>query len=77
MVDFYANECQTDVKQSAQLCGYLMSFARTMGEGRIFTNGCGEFNDSEADRRVMLILNTDNHPDDDTLWRLMERHWGQ
>ena len=35
------------------------------------------FNDSEADRRVMLILNTDNHPDDDTLWRLMEQHWGQ
>jgi hypothetical protein len=26
---------------------------------------------------VMLILNTDNHPDDDTLWRLMEQHWGQ
>lgn len=76
-IDFYANECQTDVKQSAQLCGYLMSFARTMGEGPHFYEWMREFNDSEADRRVMLILNTDNHPDDDTLWRLMEQHWGQ
>ena len=40
-IDFYANECQTDVKQTAQLCGYLMSFARTLGEGPHFTSGCG------------------------------------
>ena len=56
---------------------HLMSFARTMGEGPHFYEWMREFNDSEADRRVMLILNTDNHPDDDTLWRLMEQHWGQ
>ena len=31
-VGYYANECQTDVRQSAQVCGYLMSFARTLGE---------------------------------------------
>ena len=54
-----------------------MSFARTMGEGPHYYEWMREFNDSEADRRVMLILNTDNHPDDDTLWRLMEQHWGQ
>ncbi|MFR8283087.1 MAG: hypothetical protein ACLU9R_04115 [Faecalibacterium sp.] len=44
-IDFYANECQTDVKQSAQLCGYLMSFARTMGEGPHFYEWMREFND--------------------------------
>ena len=38
-----------------------MSFARTMGEGPHFYEWMREFNDSEADRRVMLILNTDNH----------------
>lgn len=35
------------------------------------------FGDSEAQRRVMLILNTENHPDDDALWRLMEQRWGE
>ena len=38
-IDFYANECQTDIKQSAQVCGYLMSFARTMGEGPHYYDG--------------------------------------
>lgn len=76
-IDFYANECQTDIKQSAQVCGYLMSFARTMGEGPHYYAWMREFGDSEADRRVMLILNTENHPDDDALWRLMEQHWGE
>ncbi len=76
-IDFYANECQTDVKQSAQVCGYLMSFARTLGEGPHYYEWMREFGDSEQDRRIMLILNTDNHPDDDTLWRLMEQRWGE
>ncbi len=76
-IDFYANECQTDVKQSAQVCGYLMSFARTLGEGPHYYAWMREFGDCEADRRIMLILNTDNHPDDDTLWRLMEQRWGE
>lgn len=76
-IDFYANECQTDVKQTAQLCGYLMSFARTLGEGPHFYEWMRAFGDSEAQRRVMLILNTENHPDDDALWRLMEQRWGE
>ena len=76
-IDFYANECQTDIKQSAQVCGYLMSFARTLGEGPHYYAWMREFGDCEADRRIMLILNTDNHPDDDTLWRLMEQRWGE
>ena len=76
-VDFYANECQTDVKQTAQLCSYLMSFARTLGEGPHFYEWMRDFGDSEAERRVMLILNTENHPDDDALWRLMEQRWGE
>lgn len=61
----------------AQVCGYLMSFARTLGEGPHYYEWMREFGDSEQDRRIMLILNTDNHPDDDTLWRLMEQRWGE
>lgn len=75
-IDFYANECQTDVKQSALVCGYLMSFARNMGEGPHFFHWQREFQDSEADRRVMLLLNTVNHPTDEELWRLMEQRFG-
>lgn len=76
-VDFYANECQTDVKQTAAVCGYLMSFARTLGEGPHFYRWQREFQDSEAERRVMLILNVRNHPTDEELWRLMEQRWGE
>lgn len=76
-VDFYSNECQTDVKQTAQVCGYLMSFARTLGEGPHYYEWMREFGDPEEERRVMLILNTDNHPTDDELWRLMEQRWGE
>ena len=76
-IDFYANECQTDVKQTAQICGYLMSFARTLGEGPHYYEWMREFGDPEEERRIMLILNTDNHPADDKLWRLMEQRWGE
>lgn len=67
---------QTDVKQSALVCGYLMSFARNMGEGPHFFAWQREFQDSEADRRVLLLLNTVNHPADEELWRLMEQRFG-
>ena len=76
-IDYYANECQTDVKQTAQVCGYLMSFARTLGEGPHYYEWMREFGDPEEERRIMLILNTDNHPTDDELWRLMEQRWGE
>ena len=39
-VGYYANECQTDVRQSAQVCGYLMGFARTSARDRTTTSGC-------------------------------------
>ncbi len=46
-VGYYANECQTDVRQSAQVCGYLMSFARTLGEGPHYYEWMREFGDPE------------------------------
>lgn len=76
-MDYYANECQTDVKQTAQVCGYLMSFARTLGEGPHYYEWMRAFGDPEEERRIMLILNTDNHPSDRELWRLMEQRWGE
>lgn len=75
-VGYYVNECQTDVRQSAQVCGYLMSFARTLGEGPHYYEWMREFGDPEDERRIMLILNTEPHPGDDDLWLLMEQRWG-
>ena len=76
-VGYYANECQTDVRQTAQVCGYLMSFARTLGEGPHYYEWMREFGDPEEERRIMLILNTDTHPTDEELWKLMEQRWGE
>lgn len=71
-VGYYANECQTDVRQSAQVCGYLMSFARTLGEGPHYYEWMREFGDPEEERGIMLILNTEPHPGDDRRARLAD-----
>lgn len=76
-VDFYANECQTDVKQTAYLCTYLMSFLRNLGDGPHFYEWQRRFQDSEADRRVTLLLNFTNHLTDAELFRLMEQQLGE
>ena len=76
-VGYYANECQTDVRQTVQVCGYLMSFARTLGEGPHYYAWMREFGAPEDERRIMLILNTEPHPGDDDLWLLMEQRWGE
>ncbi len=76
-IDFYAGECQTDIRQSAQLAAYLMSFLRNLGEGPHFYAWQRKYFDSEADRRVMLMLNTAPHPTDDALWRVMEQALGE
>lgn len=75
-VDFYANECQTDVKQTAYLCSYLMSHLRNLGDGPHFYRWQRQFQDSEADCRVMLILNTSNHLTDAQLFHLMDQRMG-
>ena len=76
-IGFYANECQTDVRQTAQLCGYLMSYARNKGEGPHFYEWMREFGESVEERRVLLLLNTERHPGDDELFAMMEARWGK
>lgn len=76
-VGFYANECQTGVKQTARICAYLMSFARNMGEGPHCFEWQREMQDSEEDRRVMLLFPTVNQPTDNELWALMEAKFGK
>ena len=70
--NFYANECLTDVKQTAWVLENLMGFVRNLGEGPHFYEWQREFLYPEEDRRVLLILNMDNHLRDLELFEWME-----
>jgi hypothetical protein len=74
--NFYANECLTDVKQSAWVLEYLMGYVRNLGDGPHFFTWQRDFFYSEEDRRVLLIYNMENHLTDQELFALMEEKWG-
>lgn len=69
---FYANDCLTDVKQSAWLMGVLMGALRNHGDGPHFYKWQRRFIDAPEDADIMLILNMENHLDDDELFALMQ-----
>lgn len=73
---FYANECLTDVKQTAWVLEGLMSYLRSIGDGPHYYQWQRDFLYSEEDRRVMLIMNMENHLTDRELFGLMEEKWG-
>ena len=75
-VGFYANECLTDVKQSAWVLEGLMAFVRNLGDGPHFYSWQREFLYSAADRDVVLITNLENHLRDGELFTLMDARWG-
>ena len=68
---FYANDCQADVKQSAWLMGVLMGVLRNAGDGPHFYRWQRRFMDPPEDADIMLILNMENHLDNDALFALM------
>lgn len=72
---FYENECLSDIKQTAWVIEGLMSYLRNLGEGPHFYEWQREFLYSEEDRRVMLILNMENHLKDGELFELMKTRW--
>lgn len=72
---FYANECLTDIKQTAWVLEGLMAWLRTIDDGPHYYEWQREFLYSEEDRRVMLILNMENHLTDREIFRLMEEAW--
>lgn len=74
--NFYANECLTDVKQTAWVLESLMGFVRNLGDGPHFYGWQREYLYPEEDRRVLLILNMDNHLRDLELFQLMEERDG-
>ncbi len=72
---FYENECLTDVKQTAWVLEGMMGFVRTLGDGPHYFEWQREFLYPEEDRRILLILNMDNHLKDLELFELMEEKW--
>jgi len=73
---FYANDCQADVKQSAWLMGVLMGALRNHGDGPHFYHWQRRFIDAPEDASIMLILNMENHLDNDELFALMQARMG-
>ncbi len=74
--NYYENECLADIKQSAWVLEGLMSFLRNLGDGPHFYEWQREFLYSVEDRRVMLILNMENHLNNLALFELMEEKLG-
>ena len=72
---FYANDCQADVKQSAWLMGVLMGVLRVHGDGPHFYQWQRRFLDAPEDAQIMLILNMENHLDNDQLHAVMKARW--
>ncbi len=69
---FYANDCLSDVKQSAWLMGVLMGVLRNHGDGPHFYHWQRRFGDAPEDADIMLLLNIRNHMDNDELFALMQ-----
>ncbi len=69
---FYANECLTDVKQTAWVLEGLMSYLRALGDGPHYYAWQRDYLYSESDRRVMLVMNMENHLTNEELFALME-----
>lgn len=73
---FYQNECLTDIKQTAWVLEGLMAYVRNLDDGPHYYKWQREFLYSEEDRRVMLIMNMENHLKDEEIFELMEKAWG-
>ncbi|WP_310603639.1 glycosyl hydrolase 115 family protein, partial [Anaerosporobacter sp.] len=72
---FYENECLTDVKQTAWVITGLMSYIRNLEDGPHYYQWQREFLYSEEDRKVMLIMNMENHLTDEEIFELMKEKW--
>lgn len=74
-VGFYANECLTDVKQTAWVLKGLMSYLRNLGDGPHYYQWQRDFLYKEEERKVMLIMNMENHLQDSEIFALMKQKW--
>ena len=71
---FYENDCQTDVKETAYLLKLLMGYIRNLGDGPYFYQWQREVIYPERDRKIMLLLNYENHLTDEELYQAMKEN---
>ena len=70
--NFYANECLTDVKETAYVLRRLMGYVRNIGDGPHFYLWQREVTYAEEDKRVVLLTNLENHMTDVELYEYMK-----
>lgn len=74
-IDYYRNECLTDIAQSASVLSGLMSYLRNEGEGPHFYQWQRDFTYSKSEQRVLVLLIDHNHLTDDQLFKAMLARW--
>lgn len=70
--DFYKNDCESDIKQSAYVAGCLMSYIRVLGDGPHFYKWQRHFQSDAGGDKVHLILRIKEHLSDDELFLMMK-----
>lgn len=72
---FYANDCFADMKQTAWLLQGLMYNLRNEDDGPHFYRWQKEFLYAREDSRIMLLLNLENHLNNEEIFQLMKERW--
>ncbi|MCH9275193.1 glycosyl hydrolase 115 family protein [Bifidobacterium amazonense] len=72
---YYANECLTDIAQSAWVLSGLMAYLRTMGDGPHFFQWQRDFIYSREEQKIKTLLNLENHLTDDEIFDAMLVKW--
>ena len=71
--NFYENDCEADIRQSAFVAKSLMSYLRVLGDGPHFFKWQRMFQLGAGGDKVLLILRLKAHLTDDELWELMTK----
>ncbi len=69
---FYFNDCFADIKHSAYMIRKAMGVIRELGDNARHDKWYRDTVYAEEDRKVMLLLVTDNHMTDEELYRAMK-----
>lgn len=73
---FYDNDCQTDIKETAYLLRGLMGYVRNVDDGPYFYQWQRNVIYPERDRKILLLLNEENHLTDEQLYQEMKSRGG-
>ena len=71
--DFYSNDCLADVKYTAYMVRKVMGLVRELGDNPRHDAWYRKYCYAPEDRDVYLLLVSDNHPTDETLYEAMKK----